>query len=412
MFDSIRRNRRRKSMSRRSSRIRQRRQRRIDFVPILKIAGLVAAVAGLACLIIFLIVPWIKGDMVGKTEPTPTPQTTVQNTPEPTPIASEDMSAGAFILEIEYKSINDPFVYGNEVVFATGNRLESAPDVDTLAVFDITTKTTTEMPGIELKYSSLFEPKMNDKYIVYLDCKSQYGGNVCGYDRETGEMFVMREYLYGKPKVSLAGEYAVWMQETGQARDILYLYHLPTGESTAIEEFKNTPLSVSAAHMSQDALVYVQPEGENYVLDGSSASTNAEIVVMPLAEGGDKQLVTFLPGTFVYNLKITGDYIVYLDSTGDYDSQLMYCKKNGDTYTLPEVIADGILNYDVGDGFTVYTKDNSIYIYYFEDGSTGRISDKNLRCMLGSANGKGVVWYDFTDGFDSGVNVVQYTTVP
>ena len=226
------------------------------------------------------------------------------------------MSAAAFILEIEYKSINDPFVYGNEVVFATGDRLDSAPDVDTIAIYDMITKTTTEMPGIELKYTSLFEPKMNDKYIVFLDCKSQYGGNVCGYNRETGEMFVMREYLYGKPKVSLAGEYAVWMQETGQARDILYLYNLTTGESTTIEEFKNTPLSVSAAHMSQDALVYVQPEGENFVLDGSSASPNAEIVVMPLTDGGDKQLVTFLPGTFVYNPKITGDYIVYLDSTG------------------------------------------------------------------------------------------------
>ena len=231
MFDSIRRSRRRRNMSRRSSRIRHKRPRRLDFVPILKIAGLVAAVAGLACLIIFLIVPWIKGDTVGKTEPSPTPGTTVQATPEPTPIAQEDMSEQAVILEIEYKSINDPFVYGSEVVFTTGNRLESAPDVNTIAVYNLETKTTAEMPGIELKYTSLFEPKMNDKYIVYLDCKSQYGGNVCGYDRQTGEMFVMREYLYGKPKVSLMGEYAVWMQETGQARDILYLYHLPTGKA-------------------------------------------------------------------------------------------------------------------------------------------------------------------------------------
>ena len=164
--------------------------------------------------------------------------------------------------------------------------------------------------------------------------------------------------------------------------------------------------------MSQDAIVYVQPEGENFLLDGSSASTNAEIVVMPLADGGDKKLTTFLPGTFVYNPKIAGDYIVYLDSTGDYDSQLMYCKKNGETYTQPVAITDGILNYDVGDGFVVYTKDNAIYIYYFEDGSTGRLSSETTRCMLGSANGKGVVWYDITDGFDSGVNVVQYITVP
>lgn len=412
MFDSIRRNRRRRSMRKRSSRSGRRGPRRYDFAPILKIAGLVVAAAGLVCVVIFLIVPWIKGEAVGQADQTPDQVSSVTPTPEPSPIAKEDMSEDAHLLNIEHKSINDPFVFGDEVVFTTGDKLESQPDLEKIAVYSLTNETTTELTGIELKYASLFEPKMNDKYLVYLDCKSQFGGNVMGYDRETGKAFVMREYLYGKPKVTLVGEYAIWMQQVGQARDKIYLYHLPTQESTAIEVFYNTPFSVSSPHMNEEALVYVQPEGEDKILDGSSASTNAEIVVMPLAEGGDKKLTRFMPGTYVYDPMLTGDYIVYLDGNAGYDSQLMFCKKQGDTYSAPQKITDGVLNWDVGDGYVVYTKDDTIYIYYFEDGSTGRLSSETTRCMLGSATGKDVVWYDITDGFDSGVNVIQHIVVP
>lgn len=415
MFEGYRKNRRRRSMRKRRGKSNTRRTRRASYnlAPILKIAGIVVAVAGLACLVIFLIIPWIKGEAIVKAEPTPTVAPTVAPTPEPTSIAKDDMSADADELNIDYKSINDPYIFGDEVVFSTGAPLQSQPKIiNTIAVYDMTTQTTTKMPGIELSNASLFEPKINENYIVYLDCKSEYGGHVYGYDRATGQMFVMREYWFGKPKVTLIGDYALWMQQTGTATDKLYLYHLPTKESTVIEVFVNTPFSVSAPHMSKDAIIYVQPHGESQLLDGSSASMDAEIVIMPLRESGDKEAILFLPGTFVYDPMIVGEYIVYLDGSGDFDSQLMFCQKNGNTYSLPTMITQGVLNYDVGDGYVVYTKDDAIYIYYFADGSTGRLSSSSTRGILSSANGKDVVWYDITDGFDSGINVIQHITVP
>lgn len=413
MFDGMRRNRRRKSMRRKRSRGgRGARRLRVNIAPILKIAGLVLAVAGLVCVIIFLIVPWAKGEDIIKTEPTATPIPTVAPTPAPTPVAKDDMSAGVTALNIEYKSINDPYVFGDEIVFTTGAPLQSQPEIGEIAVYDMTTETTTTMPGIEKKYASLFEAKLNENYIVYLDLKSEYGGNVMGYDRATQQMFVMREFWYGKPKVSIVGDYAVWMQQTGTATDKLYLYHLPSKESTTIEVFTNTPFSISAAHMSENALVYVQPEGQSSLLGATSASQKAEIVVMPLSESGDANKILFIPGTHVYDPMISGEYMVYLDGNADYSSNLMFSQKNGDNYSLPEKITDGILNYAVGDGFVVYTKDNAVYIFYFADGSSGRLSSDTTRVMLGSANGKQVVWYDITDGLDSGVNIVQHITVP
>jgi hypothetical protein len=376
--------------------------------PILKIAGLVLAVAGLAALVIFVIVPLFGGGL--EPEPTPTPTPAATPTPAPTPIARADMSDGAEELAITNKSVNDPFVFGREVVFSTGDATQVSPEINTIALFNMDTEQTEAVAEITRKYASLFEPKMNEDYIVYLDCKSEYGGAVCGYDREAKEMWVMREYLFGKPKVSLAGEYALWTQQTGKGTDKVYLYHLPTRETVVLEEFVNTPFSVSGSYMSEDAIVFVQPYGESQVVENSSASEDAEIRVIPLKQGGDLEHILFQPGMYAYEPMIEGDNIVFMNSPRDDKSSLMLCTKTGDTYAAPVVIAEGVLNYCLGDGFVAYTKDEAVYIYYFADASSGRLSPESRRALLSSATGKDVVWYDITDL--QSANVAIHLQVP
>lgn len=418
MFNKIRakarKHRRRKSMSKRGLRGRRGGGFKMRLMPlrsILMIAGLAVAAAGLVLLIIFVIVP-LFGPQETPEETAADTTATVAPTPSAPPIAKEDMSQGAKELIIDYKSINDPYVFGNEVVFSTGNPLQAAPELTTIAVYYMDTEQTSEISGIVKKYISLFEPKINDNYIVYLDCKTEYGGAVCGYDKNTQEMFVMREYIYGKPKVTLVGDYALWMQQTGNATDKLYLYHLPTKESVVIEDFINTPFSISAPFMSDESVIFVQPSGETPLKKDTSGSMDAEIRIIPLKDNGDSQSVFFLPDTYVYDPMIQGDNIIFIDGNRDENSRLMLCTKDNDTYTAPEVIAQGVLNYKVGDGFVAYTKDEGIYIYYFEDASTGRLSSDNTRALLSSANGKDVVWYDVTDGLGAAANVIIHTEVP
>jgi len=413
----------------RTSRGRSRRapkRRSYNLGPIIKISAIVLALAGLACIVIFVIVPLFGGEEPAEeaavVEETPTATVAATPTPAPTPIARADMSIDASEQVIDnYKKIHDPFVHNEEMIFSTSKQPDTA-EVDTVAIVDMVSGVTTDVAGIVKQYTSLFEPKMNDEFIVYLDCKYEYGGAVCGYDRASGEAFVMREYLFGKPKVTLSGEYAVWMQQTGSVVDKLYLYHLPTRESTTIEIFLKTPFSVSAPHMDGSSLVYVEPYGERQVLQNSSSSVEAEIVVMPLQQGGDEQAVLFRPGTYVYEPMISGDYIVFLNDPRSEHTELMVCGKSGDTYSAPVSIAQGILNYKVGDGYVVYTleeevegsdvSDIGVYIYYFEDGSTGRLSPDTSRAVLASANGKDVVWYDITDGLGASANVIMHITVP
>lgn len=373
--------------------------------PLIKIGGLVLGAAALVVLVIFVIVPLFGGGA----EPVETE--TLAPTPQPTlaPSAKPDMSDLDKELTVDNQSVNDPYIFGQEAVFSTGQANETAPVIDTIAIYNLDSQETTKIDGILKKYATLFEPKMNDKYIVYLDCNNEYGGAVCGYDRATGDSFVMREYLYGKPKVSLSGEYALWLQQTGKGTDRLYLYHLPTRETVEIEIFVNTPFAFSAPYMSDDAIVYVQPNGESQLLENSSASTEAEIVVMPLAQSGDANKVLFRPGVSVLDPMISGDNIVFIDTYAD-SNKLYLCTKQGDTYSAPFVIAENVVNYSVGDGFVAYTKDEAIYIYYFADKSSGRLTTESSRVLLASACGKNVAWYDISDL--AGANVVFYAQVP
>lgn len=374
--------------------------------PIIKIGGLVLLAAGFITLIILVVVPLFGAH--NDDDPA-----LASATPEPSlpPIARKDMTDLAKELGILHKSINDPYIFGNEVAFSTGNQLQASPTLDTIAIYDITANETKLVEGITKKYDFLFEPKLNSKYIVYLDCKNEFGGAVCGYDRETGQSFVMREYLFGKPKVSISGDYALWSQQTGRNKDRLYLYHLPTHESVEIEVFDNTFFSVSAPFMSDSFIIFVQPYGESQVLDGSSASIEPELCVIPLKQGGDNQKILFRPGVEnVYDPMISGTNIVFIDTNRDHNSRLLLCTRDGDNYSSPKVLAEGVVNYYVGDGFVVYTKDEAIYIYYFKDGSSGRLSPDGTRALLANANGKKVVWYDITE---LGIaNVVWYAQVP
>ena len=414
MVTNLRKFRRRKTLSRRRTGGRGRgssfARLNINWRPILLFGGVGVGVIALVLVIIFVIVPLFGGE--GNQTATPTPSATI--TPIATPIARDDMSETATELTLEYKSVNNPFIYGSTMIFASCDKLESDSLPDRLVLFDMGTGTATEVAGIEKKNNCLLEPKMNENYIVYLDCKSEYGGSVCGVDIASGEVFIMRDYLYGMPKVSLSGQYAVWMQQTGKGTDRLYVYDMAARESVELETLVNTYFSYSAAYASEDAIVYVQPEGESGMTTQgtSSASTNAEIVVVPLEPGGDAKAEHFLPGMFAYNPKINGDNIVFLNGTGNAASELMLTQKSGTTYSAPISIAKGVLNYDVGDGYVVYTLDDVVHIYYFEDGSTGRLSSEATRTMLGSANGKDVVWYDITGGLESTPNAIMHLTVP
>ena len=134
--------------SRRSGRVSTRRTP-MRFSPVVMIGGLVVIVAGLAALIIFVLIPLFSGngadqDTVAETTPTPVPVAT--------PMAQDDMSDAAVELQIEYKSVNDPYVNGSEVVFATDP--DASSQLSKIGIYNIDTGETSLVETIVKKYFS------------------------------------------------------------------------------------------------------------------------------------------------------------------------------------------------------------------------------------------------------------------
>ena len=113
---------------------------------------------------------------------------------------------------------------------------------------------------------------------------------------------------------------------------------------------------------------------------------------------------------FVYEPKIYGDYIVFMDGTGGQGTRLMVCEKNGETYSEPVAVAEDVVNFAVGDGFAAYTSNDAVFVYYFIDGVHGQLTDAG-RALLTGANGENVIWYDITD-LETGFDTVMVIQVP
>ncbi len=360
--------------------------RRSKALPYIQIGSIVLGVAAVVCVIAFVIVPMFNGS----TAPTPTPSFAPSFTPPPKQtLTAEDVAALSQVTDIAHRSVNNPCVYLNEIAFSTGEEKKLNPPLKEIAIYDIMTQTTHILSNVDTRFDNLLSPKLNENWVAYLDVNTKGGGAIWAYNRSKEQPFIVREYFYGMPKITLDGDYLAWITQTGPATDKLYLCHLPTNEVTVVQVFNDNPTALSGVHMANGELVYALPEGE-----AKEGIFNAQIVRMKLTTPTQKSTLT--PSMYVFEPKTNGRDIVFLDLNRSPEANLMLCI-NGD---MPQIIDKGVLNYDIGDGFVAYTKDESVYIYFIEDEFKATLNDQKLRGILASVWAKMVVWYDITDGLN------------
>lgn len=373
--------------------------RNSNLAPVISIGGIVLSVAALACLLIFIVIPILSGDMNK-------PKTTASQaitTPTVDPNAEKDMTGLEKEAILEQKSINNPLIFGNEMVYTTGEKSLVNPPLKNIAVYNLDEKKGAVLDQITANYN-LFEPKMNEKWIVFLDVNNKGGGRVCAYDRKANKMFTIREYLYGMPKLSLFGDYVAWMQETRPNIDKLYICHLTDNESVILQTFTDTPTSYSAVSFCDKELIWVEKANP-----GAEPTEDMKCVIkrMPFPDGKPGEVITYDPQMFVFDPVTNGNAIVFLDGARGPEARLMISIDGA----LPKEIAKGILNYGLGNDVVAYTKDEAVYIYYIKDGIKGKLTGKNQRGELSAVNGDMVCWYDVTDGV--GVrDVIKYAKIP
>ena len=292
---------------------------------------------------------------------------------------------------IKHSAINDPVMWGDEIVYST--RVTSHL-YDKLFIYNIANKSVAQIE-VPSKYSNIVWTQMNESFIVYVDAATSGGGRICVYDRASGAAYVVKEYTFALPQITLDGEFLAFSQQAGDDVDRLYVYNLRTRESLAAKVLIRTPAVSGSVFLDEGILTYAVAYYESDIL-------KSRVVELNLTTGEE---VTHEWGRYVYSPKRTGKYIAFSSSsTGLMDN--VFLSEDGN---MPVLLVEDVANYEMGEGFLAYTKESNIYIYVFSTGKTYRLNSDVSKGLLASVAGKYVCWYDVTSQGD--VDIVKYAVV-
>ena len=364
-------------------------------IPILKISGCVALAGGLIAVLFLWAIPFVK-TLVSPpvteaivpnqySEPSVAAQTDVKN--------YGDLSTFQREAVIKYKSISDAYFWGDEILFATTTVRGGISVYDKLVLYNTEAQTSEELSGIELKYDNIVNCLMNEDYIAFLDSSSNGGGRVMGYDRKTKTAFAIKDYVYGAPLLCMDGNMIAFMQQAGDDLDRLYVYDLSTRESVCVGSYTGHVAPPSSADLCNGILVYAIHNNNN----GNITST----IMLRKLDGSEP--VKLDAQRYVCSPVTDGTYVAFTTTNRGPRSDL-YLMKEGKT---PVMIADDVLNFEMGDGFVAFTKDENVFAYQISTGKTFALNTEVSLGFLSSVCGSRVCWYDVTGGYAQ-LDIIKY----
>jgi len=361
------------------------------------VAGLAAAGAAIALFIVFGI-PYLT-DVASGVDPSLRYAPKVKSefniqTSSQAYLASGTLKSDEIITgDSGYNSKNDPYMDGDKIIFSSDTDKSNGLFLNTVVLYDTKEGTFLELPGVEKKYDNILETKMSGNWAVWVDSLLLGGGRICGYDLSENKMFVIKEYAYAIPEISLSGDYIAFMQPAGEDSQRLYLYNLRTREGVTIRLYDTAEKECGNASVSSVDMVW--PE----------YSTGNRSYVQRLLLTGDTAAFDNPDfGGSAYGPKTNGKDIVFTTSRIPQDGDLMLSMKG----EVPVKIGEGAVSYEIGTDFVVYSKDQKIYAFGINNAmQTVQVTSEATRGLLSSVNGNKVCFYDVTD-ISGSMDVVRY----
>ena len=436
---------------------------------------LMIAAGALALIILLAVVvpPIVRGIAAKKQEDES--YTVIHATPRPTPTPDPgappviDLSEAVRTvqLESEMNRINEPTPWEEELLYSAGQSSGIDEMIFTkLYTYNMNTKEETEQAQSEIKNKSglpgeLYEARMNDHWIAWLDT-NQAGTNVIhGKDRLTGETFVIKECALIRPQLRLYGNYVVYLMQESADQDLMYLYDLTNKKALLIDSFTDPTYGTCPPAIYGDSVVWAVPNTDepgtslikwldltgdfdfdatpknagNAQSDGDQPEDTDDTAAGdgntgegdPVdAEGPSEEDDPFLnsggliepdkeygeiidPGSFAIYPVINGDVIAYLDSLDPASANLMIMPRGGE----PVAVAQGVGRvFDVGEDFVVYTQNDVIYLYFWDLERYAQLTPEGQKALLSKScvDGHTVIWYDANDPNNKG-DTVYISTV-
>lgn len=340
-------------------------------------------------------------------------------TPDPkVELVSVDRSMHAKKMTINEKRINQPSIYGHEMLFSAGSgSLESAV-LDKLYLFDAITGKAEVIASSQLKGGEIFETYLSENWIVWVDTDHK-GKNVIykmnrvdinGIKAKT--VSIVQEAENHMPRLGLYGNYLVWMEQISDKEDQLYFVDLTTDENMSLKLFESTNYAISTPYIFKDMVLWADndPSDEtntksaiHYVVFEDLGVKDDDVIEDETEEpeeddSGILETQVFATGTYVHKPICNDDIFVWIDKNNAPDSTLYFAYKSG--AHEPKALWDNITQYSVGKDFIAFVSNQIVYAYYYKSDILLQISSATRSAILPQAFGTLIVWEDKTDGGD------------
>lgn len=373
--------------------------------PWLVILGIIVAVGAAGFTVVRFVLPpalslfGIEWPPSTPAPPTPTP------IPTPTPRPAEAADLAELQSEIvppdSAKYVSDPMRFGDEIIYTGGND-ETGPRNDRLYIYNMSEHASAAVNGIVKEFDDFFQPQLNENWILWLDQKRGGGGRICVMNRQSSEIFTVKEYYVGQPKVTLAGGRVCWTERTGSRMDKVFLYDLASRENVCLAMFENMVFGQSDCHMSGNEVVWADID----TVESNESMTDAKGAIHSVAldeSGGEMQ--RFSAGTYVHDPQTNGTDRVWSDANhGEHPN--LYLSIGGG---VPRQIAEDVAGYGIGSNFVAYVQNEQVHIYAWGEREFERvISMEGERCIFAGVSDETVFW------FQTGVSaedVVKYAVI-
>lgn len=338
---------------------------------------------------------------------TPTPYVSPVPTPTPHPMNSyspeENEKEVVIPPELQYYWFGDPSFVHDKMLFSAGKIVGDNVRMCGLLEYDTATGAVTELP-IKPRNAHFIYPVMNDEWLVFLDAKLKGGGDICAYHagQYDTEPIIVKTVYVGQPVLRLDGHYISWVERTGTSRDKLFVCDLETLETTVVAMFSSSSYGTSAPYIYNGTLIWASDGVERFE-DGRMASMIKHI---DLESSG---ITDVSADSYVHDPQFNGSYFVWIDAHYSTKSKL-YCAPVTEGDKLESrVIAEGVVDFVLGDHFVAYSLDEVIYVYLFNSGESFRITpERELAQLLGAGEGR-VIWMDVTTRER---DVLKYASIP
>ena len=361
------------------------------FAPLLQALLALVLVGGGAAAFVLLALPAMRGAVdapadlscLGFRTPTPSPTAEPAATPLPTPVPGTERSIYGVdlakvqheILVGEYQYAADFSVYGDTVIFSAGNYTSDGTAAFIRAILYDTRARRAEYLPLNVDYKSIRFPRLNDRWIVYLDAANAGGGKIRVLDRRTKENRILKTVHLGLPVLTLWEDTVFWVERTGTNRDKLFGCDLKTGESVTLELFSGTDAGISAAYAGGGKLVYVSGPGTLKTLALTTGETREDHF-----------------GLTVHDPKTDGRITAFLTGYHGEDTSLVYVDESGALIT----VANGVADFALADGAIVFGTLDRTYVYFLDDRATFLLTRAKESAMFLTAGGDLAVWMDVT----------------